>query len=174
MLLYIIAQLLIIIDNFSGEPRDLEKWLEAAAGAIVDIFRLNDSDEIMEVDDEEDSSTRNNTNKNNSKRKFNSIWIIPYLVKNLKFLQSRVLKVSTQILEFGPGPKPAAKPSASGRQHGGPGSSKKDTSNMSKDQASTGHQPFLQLILTCLRELGMVSHTKCLVTCILSKMYNKI
>ena len=134
--------------------------MEAAAGAIVDIFRLNDSDEIMEVDDEEDTSTRNNTNKNNSKRKFNSIWIIPYLVRNLKFLQSRVLKVSTQILEFGPGPKPAAKPTASGRQHGGPGSSKKDTSNISKDQASTGHQPFLQLILTCLRELDSVDSKK--------------
>jgi len=35
------------------------------------------------------------------RKKYSSVWIIPYLVKHLKFLQSRVLKVSGQILEKG-------------------------------------------------------------------------
>ncbi len=37
----------------------------------------------------------------NRRKKYSSVWIIPYLVKHLKFLQSRVLKVSGQILEKG-------------------------------------------------------------------------
>ena len=37
----------------------------------------------------------------NSNRKVSSVWIIPYLVRNLKFLQSKVLKVSSEILEGG-------------------------------------------------------------------------
>ena len=86
---------------------DSGAWLDATAGAIVDIFRLNDSDEHMEVDDD-----TNRQGSKNTKRKFSSVWIIPYLVRNLKFLQSRVLKVSSNILECGnlskssSGPKP--------------------------------------------------------------------
>ena len=57
------------------------EWLDAAAGAIVDIFKLSD--------EHEDDSGK----VAKKAKKFNSIWIIPYLVRNLKFLQSRVLKV---------------------------------------------------------------------------------
>ena len=63
------------------------EFLDAAAGAIVDIFKQSD-------DTEEEP-------KKDPKKKFNSIWIIPYLVRNLKFLQSRVLKVSSHNLDCG-------------------------------------------------------------------------
>ena len=95
--------------------QNASEWLDAAAGAIVDIFK---------------SSENSEEEKEKSKKKFNSIWIIPYLVRNLKFLQSRVLKVSSHNLDCG--------------DIFSPGNKKKN---------NYGHQPFLQLVLTCLREL---------------------
>ena len=125
-------------------------WLDAAAGAIVDIFRLVESDDqgssgtTMDIDEPEDKNSNANRRK-----KFNSVWIIPYLVRNLKFLQSRVLKVSCQILECGNMFKSAVKPQA----RGGAGNRKDTTSAKEQSKGSAGHQPFLQLVLTCLREL---------------------
>ena len=86
-------------------------WLDAAAGAIVDTFRLVDSDDqvgssSMEIENDDKKSNKNERHR----KKFNSVWVIPYLVRNLKFLQSRVLKVSCQILECGNIFKPATKP----------------------------------------------------------------
>jgi len=111
------------------------EWLDAAAGAIVDIFKLSD--------EHEDDSGK----VAKKAKKFNSIWIIPYLVRNLKFLQSRVLKVSCQILECGNIFKPATKP---GKQQSG---NNKEQTKDQQTKCSAGHQPFLQLVLTCLREL---------------------
>ena len=92
-------------------------WLDAAAGAIVDIFRLGvESDEQpvststpMEVESSEDKKSNKS---NRHRKKFNSVWVIPYLVRNLKFLQSRVLKASCTELECGNmfKPAPAMKP----------------------------------------------------------------
>ena len=61
--------------------------------------------------------------------------MIPYLVKHLKFLQSRVLKVSGHVLERGNW-------SRSSR-----------TRPLETTRMSLGHQPFLRLVLTCLKEL---------------------
>ena len=121
-------------------------WLDAAAGAIVNIFRLVESEDSgsgkMNLDDHETSTGSGAIRR----KKFNSVWIIPYLVRNLKFLQSRVLKVSCQILECGNLFKPSSqKVAKSGRKE--PNSSKEQS------KGSAGHQPFLQLVLTCLREL---------------------
>ena len=96
-------------------------WLDAAAGAIVDIFRLVESEDgqptsasktPMEVDsgDKNKSASSKNNIDNRHRKKFNSVWVIPYLVRNLKFLQSRVLKASCTELECGNMFKPATKP----------------------------------------------------------------
>ena len=97
-------------------------WLDAAAGAIVDIFRLVESEDgqpkasttPMEVDTNSEDKNKSGSNKNNfdnrHRKKFNSVWVIPYLVRNLKFLQSRVLKASCTELECGNMFKPATKP----------------------------------------------------------------
>ena len=99
-------------------------WLDAAAGAIVDIFRLVESEDgqptsvsktPMEVDrnnseDKNKSASNKNNIDNRHRKKFNSVWVIPYLVRNLKFLQSRVLKASCTELECGNMFKPATKP----------------------------------------------------------------
>jgi mediator of RNA polymerase II transcription subunit 12 len=95
-------------------------WLENAAHAVVDMFELT-----------EESGGREDEKKKKQKES-DSIWMIPYLVKHLKFLQSRVLKVSGQVLE----------------------ASNWSRANKSRVQeASSGHIPFLQVVLTCIREL---------------------
>ena len=126
-------------------------WLDAAAGAIVDTFRLIDSDTSTEAMDVDESGSPGKKAGSCKRKKFSSVWIIPYLVRNLKFLQSQVLKVSCQILECGNMFKPQGKD-----KH------RKDPSSNPKDQAkiSAGHQPFLQLILTCLRELDNEKDSK--------------
>ena len=115
----------------------------------------------MEIDSSNESHQHRKTK--NSNRKVSSVWIIPYLVRNLKFLQSKVLKVSSEILEGGNWSKAgggtgAAKPGSSAGARSTAGAygaaARKDQNNQSnaKDsQDSPGHQPFLQLVLTCLR-----------------------
>ncbi len=59
------------------------EWLEAAAGAIVDIFQVSDDlidDEVKNKDSSQDGDRQ-------KRKKFSSVWMIPYLVKHLKFLQ---------------------------------------------------------------------------------------
>ena len=70
-------------------------------------LRLNENSDIeqqqqpMEIDSNNESQHHNRKKAGNSNRKVSSVWIIPYLVRNLKFLQSKVLKVSSEILEGG-------------------------------------------------------------------------
>ena len=72
---------------------------------------------------------------NAHKNDYKNFRMIPYLVKHLKFLQSRVLKVSGHVLERGNW-------SRSSR-----------TRPLETTRMSLGHQPFLRLVLTCLKEL---------------------
>lgn len=130
--------------QLSGSSSESGAWLDAAAMAIVDIFSLVDSENPSSG---EKSSPTTADKKSTKRKKFSSVWIIPYLVRNLKFLQSRVLKVSSQVLECGDMFKPAKNSSSSG------GSKKGDKHQKDQAKVCAGHQPFLQLILTCLREL---------------------
>ena len=105
MMIYHFHEIFIFF-HFSGDD-DGEAWLDEAAQAIVDIFRLNENSDIeqqqqpMEIDSSNESQHHNRKKAGNSNRKVSSVWIIPYLVRNLKFLQSKVLKVSSEILEGG-------------------------------------------------------------------------
>ena len=115
------AKGIMIILYFFLNYSETGAWLDAAAGAIVDIFRLVESEDgqstsasktPMEVDsgDKNKSASNKNNIDNRHRKKFNSVWVIPYLVRNLKFLQSRVLKASCTELECGNMFKPATKP----------------------------------------------------------------
>ena len=142
-------------------------WLENAATAIVDMFQLIDSGSNQATTQESEKPDGTNEEKatandlslkasNSCKtKKFRSVWMIPYLVKNLRFLQTKVLKISCHHLEQGNWSRgPSSK--SSGRQ---------TTQQLAAMEASTaaairfsvGHQPFLQLVLTCLRELDLDS-----------------
>ena len=83
--------------------------------------------------------------------------MIPYLVKNLRFLQTNVLKVSCHHLEQGNWSRvPSTKTST---RHSSQQSAAVDTSATSTAKFSLGHQPLLQLVLTCLRELDLETST---------------
>jgi hypothetical protein len=62
--------------------------------------------------------------------------MIPHLIKSLKFLQTKILHVSGRVLETA------------------------NWSRGAKARLSGGHQPFLQLVLTCLRELESLNDGK--------------
>ena len=142
-------------------------WLENAATAIVDMFQLIDSSLSEESNQEaENNSVPNQGKEINSNssdktsnvikmKKLRSVWMIPYLVKNLRFLQIKVLKVSSHHLEQGNWSRGTISKS----------SSRPSTQQLAAMEANTtaairfsvGHQPFLKLVLTCLRELELDS-----------------
>ena len=79
-----------------------------------------------------DTSTKEKSDKEKGQRKeCHSIWLIPYLIKHLKFLQGRVLKVSENVLEA---------------------SNWVRSSKSSVQEVSVGHIPFLHVVLTCIRD----------------------
>lgn len=122
-------------------------WLEDVSRSIVEAFKLGENDgagdEADGADSDEDESTEEPEAKRRRldkpkarKRRFGPIWMIPHLIKSLKFLQTKILQVSGQVLESG------------------------NWSRAAKSRISLGHQPFLQLVLTCLRELESLNDSK--------------
>jgi hypothetical protein len=67
-------------------------------------------------------------------RRFGPIWMIPHLVKGLKFLQTKILQVAGRLLETA------------------------NWSRCAKSRVAAGHQPFLQLVLTCLRHRYIIQY----------------
>ena len=147
----------------SVSSSDASSWLDNVACAIVDVFQLVEKDDDADKDGPPDrkrmrmaatpavtsTSTPSSAATASStavssvrKKKYSSVWMIPYLVKHLKFLQSRVLKVSGHVLERGNW-------SRSSR-----------TRPFETTRMSMGHQPFLRLVLTCLKELDGDSKDK--------------
>jgi len=122
-------------------------WLEDVSRSIVESFKLGENDLNPDSGDSEDEDgepdakkRRLDTNKlcvvKSRKRRFGPIWMIPHLIKSLKFLQTKILQVSGRVLESG------------------------NWSRGAKSRISLGHQPFLQLVLTCLRELESLNDGK--------------
>ena len=85
----------------------------------------HDEDNVKQQKEEEAEEER--------KMKQQSIWLIPYLVKHFKFLQSHVLKVSGQILDQA--------------------SWSRSSTCVRVREASVSHLPFLQMVLACIKEL---------------------
>ena len=115
-------------------------WLEDVARCIVESFKLGEkgddhvSTETMDDNDDEDMEPERKRRKLDAanlaktrKRRFGPVWMIPHLIKSLKFLQTKILHVSSRVLETA------------------------NWSRGAKARISGGHQPFLQLVLTCLR-----------------------
>ena len=100
-------------------------WVEEVSRCIVDSFQLgeNESDE-----EEEPVAKRARLEKKVARKSPGPIWMVAHLVKHLKFLQPKILRVSALQLE------------------------KQNWCRSSKVRVSRGHQPFLQLILMCLKE----------------------
>ena len=99
-------------------------WVEDVSRSIVDSFQLGDNNE----DNSEEEPKAKRAKMEKEKKKYGPIWMVPHLVKHLKFLQPKILKVAAYELE------------------------KHNWSRNSKTRISAGHRPFQQLILMCLRE----------------------
>merc|ERR1719210_2513338 len=99
-------------------------WVEEVSRCIVDSFQLGEN----ESEEEEPVAKRARLEKKVARKSPGPIWMVAHLVKHLKFLQPKILRVSALQLE------------------------KQNWCRSSKVRVSRGHQPFLQLILMCLKE----------------------
>ena len=158
------AEIKLMYNQLQANPQSsgLQSWLENAAAAVVDIFQLIDSSTIDNSTNQVKSSSRSEhaskertdvpdglTHTPNVK-KFRSVWMIPYLVKNLRFLQTKVLKMSCNHLEQGNWSRgPISKATT---RHSSQQLAAIEANTTSATKFSIGHQPFLQLVLICLRE----------------------
>ena len=103
-------------------------WVEEVSRCIVDSFQLGESGGSEEEEEEEEPRVKRARLEKKKSKKGGAIWMVPHLVKHLKFLQPKILRVSALQLE------------------------KQNWCRSSKMRICRGHQPFLQLILMCLRE----------------------
>ncbi|TRY73773.1 hypothetical protein TCAL_00950 [Tigriopus californicus] len=136
------------LSSNGNNASDLNRWLENSANAIVESFDFGaQSKKDLDMKPTEGSKTsprKSHLASGRSKiRKHCFIWMVPYLVKYLKFLQSRVLKVSTTVLE-------ETNWSRATKHH----------SKDSNEGTRFCYQPFLHLVLTCIRELDADSKDK--------------
>ena len=87
-------------------------WLDDASKAIIDVFQLisPESDGFTNSPPPSVNSTPEKSFQEDKpkpagaavrKPKYPAVWMLPYLVKNLKFLQNGVLKVSGDYLDRG-------------------------------------------------------------------------
>ncbi|KAJ8916222.1 hypothetical protein NQ315_016361 [Exocentrus adspersus] len=113
--------------QFSPNSPELSQWLDTVAKAAIDVFQLNAP---------YGSPPRMDDKKQDSKKQQSSIWLVAPLVSKLpSAIQGRILKVAGQVLESG-----------------GWGKEAKSKSRCSaENQSLLTHQPFLTLVLTCLK-----------------------
>ena len=94
---------------------------------IVDSFQPGENSEA-EAGDEPRAKRAKTDKERKVKKKYGPIWMVLHLVLHLKFLQPKILKLTAYELE------------------------RHNLSRNFKVRISAGHQPFLQLILMCLKE----------------------
>lgn len=132
-----------------ANSQEVSRWLDNAAHAIVEMFDLVDKDleNKSEKKPNSSSSSSSKTGETSStdkycdgkRKRYISVWMVPYLLKNLKLekLQTRVLVVAGNVLDNGNWSRGSK------------------TKSYSQKEKTIGHQPFLHLILTCIKELDV-------------------
>jgi mediator of RNA polymerase II transcription subunit 12 len=114
--------------QFTANSQELSQWLDTVAKAAIDVFQLNCPLNNSPKSDEKKTEMKN--------RQQNSIWLVAPLVSKLpSAVQGRVLKVAGQVLESG----------------GWCREQKSKGRSSSESQSLLSHQPFLTLVLTCLK-----------------------
>lgn len=117
----------LMFKQFNPNSPELSQWLETVAKAAIDVFQLNSTN---------GSSPKSDDKKADKKHRQNSIWLVAPLVSKLpSAVQGRVLKVAGQVLESG----------------GWCREQKNKGRATSENQSLLSHQPFLTLVLTCLK-----------------------
>ncbi|GAB6019774.1 hypothetical protein CHUAL_001322 [Chamberlinius hualienensis] len=113
---------------------DQNQWLDNVAKATIDIFQLQSDD--SKVQSKSDYKVGNSPQSNVECDKPSCIWLVAPLVSKLpSAVQGRVLKVAGQVLESG----------------NWSSKSKDKDKNVQKSASLLSHQPFLSLVLTCLK-----------------------
>lgn len=116
--------LTLMFKQFNANSPELSQWLDTVAKAAIDVFQLNAPSS---------SSPRPDEKKPDKIKSQNSIWLVAPLVSKLpSAVQGRVLKVAGQVLESG-------------------GWCRDKSKLRNSDQSASCHQPFLSLVLTCLK-----------------------
>ncbi|XP_066254151.1 mediator of RNA polymerase II transcription subunit 12 isoform X3 [Euwallacea similis] len=120
----------LMFKQYSANTPELSQWLDTVAKAAIDVFQLNSP--------HGGSPRTEDSKKSEAKNKTSSIWLVAPLIAKLSgAIQGRVLKVAGQVLESGgwhcKDQKPVVKRS------------------MSERHSTSTHQPFLSLVLTCLK-----------------------
>ncbi|CAH0557477.1 unnamed protein product [Brassicogethes aeneus] len=117
----------LMFKQFSLNSPELSHWLETVAKAAIDVFQLNaPSNPTPKTEDK----------KGEKKNLQSSIWLVAPLVSKLpSAVQGRVLKVAGQVLEGG----------------GWVREQKNKCRSSGDNQILLTHQPFLTLVLTCLK-----------------------
>lgn len=112
--------------QYSG-TNDLNNWLDIVAKAAIDVFQLNSNDSSL-VKDEKSAIAKKSKNGN--------IWLVAPLISKLpSAIQGRVLRVAGQVLESG----------------NWSGKSRERDRSAQRSSSLLSHQPFLSLVLTCLK-----------------------
>lgn len=117
--------------QFTPNTQELSIWLDTVAKAAIDVFQLNSP--ITPSPKSEDKKT----DLKGTAKQSNSIWLVAPLISKLpSAVQGRVLKVAGQVLESGGWCK-----------------EQKITRIRSNSEHNSllSHQPFLTLVLTCLK-----------------------
>lgn len=111
----------LMFKQFTASSSELSQWLDTVAKAAIDVFQLNSPYESPKPDE---------------KKSQNSIWLVAPLVSKLpSAVQGRILKVAAQVLESGSWCK----------------EQKVKSRRATENPAGLSHQPFLTLVLTCLK-----------------------
>uniref|UniRef100_A0AAR5PM52 Mediator complex subunit Med12 domain-containing protein n=1 Tax=Dendroctonus ponderosae TaxID=77166 RepID=A0AAR5PM52_DENPD len=120
----------LMFKQYSVNTPELSQWLDTVAKAAIDVFQLN-APSINHTRSED-------TKKQEPRSKTSSIWLVAPLIAKLSgAIQGRVLKVAGQVLDNGGWHCKDQKPMAK--------------RNTGESQSMLTHQPFLSLVLTCLK-----------------------
>ena len=120
----------LMFNQFTPNTPEHSQWLDTVAKAAIDVFQLTSPSSNSPKGDEKKPEIKNQN------RQQNSIWLVAPLVSKLhSAVQGRVLKVAGQVLESGGWCKEPKNKARSG----------------SDNQSLLSHQPFLTLVLTCLK-----------------------
>ncbi|XP_028966939.1 mediator of RNA polymerase II transcription subunit 12-like protein [Galendromus occidentalis] len=112
---------------------DVNHWLDNVARASIDVFQLSDNAQNLQIDEKRNTTGHSPVKRSQHDTEF--VWFVAPLVSKLQGVQGKILRQAGHTLESGNWTAYAAK---------------KDT-KACKGAALLHHQPFLSLMLSCLK-----------------------
>lgn len=129
-------------------PNDVNGWLETVARATIDVFQLISEENSNKICTNGGGDPIINTSKSNHREpdKPERIWLIaPLIAKLPAAVQGKVLRAAGQVLESGSWSSTSSSWSSSSSKN------KDKDKQVQKSSSLLSHQPFLSLVLMCLK-----------------------